>query len=350
VADWGRRVFVGALLGAVLGVLLGLVLARVLLPVPEVAPLPSPVPSDTPTSIPPAPIPNVDGGQPDFGEAVVLMSALYALDGDTERAQQRLEALGLDDPATTVAELALEHAAAGNRQVATDLATLAAALGQEQGEWLAYVATATPTDTSTPPPTATATASPSPSPTASPTPSPTSTNTPTTVPSPLPPATAVPTQGLAATKPPTASPPRPVSTPLPLDWDYRVSMLSPPVKHRPADVAPGETYWRLVSLEWWKPDEGGNTMIYASAIDEDGQPVWGQEVIIENGGHTVLYTDPKPGEHHGVNFHMTSTLNSYQAFVGGDLPSDRVTGMGLGLWLGGLDHTAFVLVFQRTTN
>ena len=126
-------------------------------------------------------------------------------------------------------------------------------------------------------------------------------------------------------------------------------MLSPPVRHKPAEVAPGETYWRLASMEWWQPDEGGNTMLYASAIDEDGVPVWGQEIIIENGGHMVLYTDPKPGEHHGINFHMTSTLNSYQAFVGGDLPSDRVTGMGLGLWLGGLDHTSFVLVFQRTT-
>jgi hypothetical protein len=45
---------------------------------------------------------------------------------------------------------------------------------------------------------------------------------------------------------------------------------------------------------------------------------------------------------------MFSTLNSYQAFVGGDLPSDRVTGMGLGEYLWGLDHTTFVLVFQRS--
>jgi hypothetical protein len=343
VANWGRRVFVGALLGAVLGVLLGMVLARVLWPGSEVAPLPSLVPTDAPTVAPPTPRPSVEGGQPDYDEAVVLVSALYALDGDTERAKQRLEALGLDDPATTVAALALDHVAAGNRQVAIDLATLAAALGQEVGELLAYVATATPTDTSTPLPTATPTS------TSSPTPSRTPTHTPTPLPSPTLTATPVPTQRPAAAKPPTATPLPPVSTPLPLDWDYRVSMLSPPVKHRPADVAPGETYWRLVSLEWWKPDQGGNTMIYASTINEDGQPVWGQEVIIENGGHTVLYTDPKPGEHHGVNFHMTSTLNSYQAFVGGDLASDRVTGMGLGLWLGGLDHTAFVLVFQRTT-
>mgnify|MGYP001822440625 CR=1 FL=1 len=63
----------------------------------------------------------------------------------------------------------------------------------------------------------------------------------------------------------------------------------------------------------------------------------------------MLYTQPKPGEPYGANLPMNSTLNSYQAFVGGDLPSDRVTGLGLGEWYGGLDHTSFILVFQRTT-
>jgi hypothetical protein len=102
-----------------------------------------------------------------------------------------------------------------------------------------------------------------------------------------------------------------------------------------------------VRLEWWKAGEGGNTLIYISALDEKGRPVWGQEVIVENGGHTILYTDPKPGEAHGANFPMSSTLNSYQVFIGGDLSSDRVVGLGLGEWLGGLDHTTFVLVFQQ---
>jgi hypothetical protein len=342
VVNWGRRVFAGALLGAALGVLVGMLLARVLWPAPEVVAVPSSVATDTATVVPPTQALVLQGGQPPNDEALVLVGALYALDGDTERARQRLEALGLDDPTAAVATLALEHAEAGNRQVATDLATLAAALGQESGELLAYVATATPTDTATPLPTATSTATPTPTPTLTPTATPTPTDAPTTTPSP------VPTQRPVAVKPPTATPRPAASTPLPLNWDYRVSMLSPPIKHRPADVAPGVTYWRLVSMEWWRPDEGGNTMIYASTLDENGQPVWGQEVIIENGGHTVLYTEPKPGEHHGVNFHMTSTLNSYQAFVGGDLPSDRVTGLGLGLSLGALDHTTFVLVFQRT--
>jgi hypothetical protein len=138
------------------------------------------------------------------------------------------------------------------------------------------------------------------------------------------------------------------AAPLPLQWDLRVNLLEPPVKLVEADVAPGQKYWRLVRLEWRKPSEGGNTLIYITTLNEAGQPVWGQEVVIENGGHTVLYTNPKAGEP-GANFPMFSTLNSYQVFVGGNLPSDRVTGLGLGEKLGMTDHTSFTLVFQRTT-
>ena len=101
-------------------------------------------------------------------------------------------------------------------------------------------------------------------------------------------------------------------------------------------------------MEWWKRSEGGNTLLYVSTFNEKGQPAWGQEVIVENGGHTVLYTSPKAGEPYGTNFPMQGTLNSYQVFVGGDLPSDRVTGLGLGEWHGSTDHTTFVLEFQRT--
>jgi hypothetical protein len=132
-----------------------------------------------------------------------------------------------------------------------------------------------------------------------------------------------------------------------LEWDQRVGLLNPPVKLVEADVQPGELRWRLVRLEWWKRSEGGNTLLYVSTLDENGQPVWGQEVIIENGGRTVLQTEPKAGEYHGTNFPMSSTLNSYQAYVGGELSSDRVVGLGLGEWHGSTDHTTFVLVFQR---
>jgi len=116
----------------------------------------------------------------------------------------------------------------------------------------------------------------------------------------------------------------------------------------PAEVAAGQLYWRLARLDWRKPGEdgSGNCIIYITTFKQDGQPRWGQEVVVENGGHTVLYTDPKPGHPYGAEFVMGSTLNSYIVFVGGDYPSERVTGLGLGVWLGGLDHTSWILEFQ----
>ena len=343
-ADWGRRVFFGALLGALLGVLVGLGLARVLWLPAEDTPVPSSTPTSTRLEATPTQSPVADEATSSVDEAVVLVSALYALDSDLERARERLVALGVDDPGAAVAELALQHAAAGSSQLATDLAMLAAALGPQQSDLLAHVATPTPTDTPPPKPTIT------PQPTQTPTATPTSTATPSPESTPPPTPTRAPTRRPATSAPPTATPRPSAATPLPLEWDYRVNLLEPPVRLVPAAVAPGQTYWRLVRLQWRKAGEGGNTLLYITTLNEQGQQVWGQEVIVENGGHTVLYTQPKAGEHHGANFPMSSTLNSYLAFVGGDLPSDRVTGLGLGEWHGGLDHTSFILVFQRTTN
>jgi hypothetical protein len=341
--DWGKRVFIGALLGALLGVLVGLGLARVLWPQAGTTPVPSSAPTSTPLEDTSTPSPVTAEPTPSLDEAVVLVGALYALDGDVERARERLVALGVDDPGLTVAGLALQHAAAGSSQLATDLATLAAALGHQEGDLLAYVATATPTPT--PPPTSTST----PRPTQTPTPTPTATSAPTATPPPPSPSR-VPTRRPAAPAPPTATPRPAAATALPLEWDPRVNILEPPVRLVPADVAPGQAYWRLVRLKWLKEYEGGNMLLYISTIDEQGEHVWGQLVVVENGGHQDLYTQPKPGEPYGANVPMSSTLNSYQAFVGGDLPSDRVTGLGLGEWYGGMDHTSFILVFQRTRN
>jgi hypothetical protein len=135
-----------------------------------------------------------------------------------------------------------------------------------------------------------------------------------------------------------------------LVWDPQVYSLDSPIGLVPADVAPGQLYWRLVRMEWLRPGESGsgNCLIYISTFRQDGQPSWGQAVVIENGGRTVLYTEPKPGDPYGANFLMTATLNSYTVSVGGDLPSERVTGLGLGVALGGADHTSFILEFQLT--
>jgi hypothetical protein len=269
-ADWGKRVFLGALLGAAFGAIVGFVVARTLWTAPQATPEPSPSPAPitTQTEVPPTLTTSAQADEASDG-AIVVVAALYALDGDLARARERLATLDLDDPAAEVAKLALHHAEAGNHQLATDLATLAAALGSEEGQLLAYVATPTPT--------ATHTATPSPTPTATPTPTTTPTATPTDTPSP----TA--TRRPAAPKPPTATPPPPLPTPLELEWDTRASVLDPPVKLVKAEVGPGQTYWRLVRMEWRKAGEGGNTLLYISTLDEYGRAVFGQPVIVEHG-------------------------------------------------------------------
>lgn len=347
--DWGRRVVAGSLLGAAFGVLLGLVLARI--PWPAAGPgisAPTPAPSETApaeTAVPPraptaAPLPAQAGDGHEQEQALVLIAALYAVDGDLARARERLGALDLDpeDAAAAVARLALRQAAEGNAGLATDLATLAAALGQEAPELLAYVATPTATATPTPRPSDTPSATPTPLPSATPTSLP---------PTGAPPAA---TRRPATATPPAVAPAPAAPTALPWDWwDQRVSILEPPVRLVEAQVAPGARYWRLVRLEWRKESEGGNTLLYVTTLNDKGVPAWGQEVIIEHGAQERLYTSPKPGEPYGVNYPMFSTLNSYHVFVGGALPSDRVTGLGLGETLNSTEHTSFVLVFQLTT-
>ncbi len=324
--DWPKRVLLGSLLGAVIGVLIGLGLARLLWP--AAAPTATALPLPMATA--------VAGPDESADQALVLISALYAVDGDLGRAQERLAVLGLDDPSQALAGLAMRYGSAGSSELATDLATLAAALGYRPQEMVAYIAT----------PTATATNTPSPTPVPpTPTPLPTATPTPTLVPSPTPLPSA--TRRPAATRAPaptnTSEP-----TPRPLEWDPQVYSLDIPINLVPAEVAPGQLYWRLVRLDWRKPgeDSSGNCIIYITTFKQDGQPKWGQEVVVENGGHTVLYTEPKAGQPYGANFSMGSTLNSYIVFVGGEYPSERVTGLGLGVWLGGLDHTSWILEFQ----
>jgi hypothetical protein len=352
VTDWGKRVLLGSLLGALFGALLGFVLSRLLWSAAAIQPTPLPLPTypGPKATSPGVDVPATTDARYDAvlneqrANDVVLVSALYALDGDLERARERLASLGFETPEDTVADLALTYASAGNRQVATDLATLAAALGHRQSDLLAYVATATitPSPGPTEPPPATMTPTPVPSPTPTSQPSPTPSLTPSPKPTPRPP----------TRQPATAAPtplPSAVATPRPLEWDLRVSLFDPPVRLVAADVAPGQPYWRLVRLKWLKASEGGNRMLYVTTFNEKGQPVWGQEVMVEHGVKEYLYTEPKSGEPYGTNYPMSGTLNSYQVYVGGDLPSERVVGLGLGEWPGGLDHTTFILEFQRAT-
>jgi len=263
---------------------------------------------------------------------IVLVSALYALDGDLARAEERLTRLNEDNTARLVADLAIKYIEAGKElEVAQDLATLAHALGADDQVLLAYVTTPTPTPTPMP----TATTTPLPTPASTETPEPAA--IPTTVPVLLP------------TSTPTPVPPTPTPVPTwPLRWDARLdTWLYPPVRLEVATVEPGQTYWRLVVAEWHSPDESGyGPYIYIDTIDELGNPVPGQPVYVDNGGRTIVVTEYKAGTDYGVTFPMFGTLGAYTCHVEG--LSDRVVGLGLGTARGEKEHTAFHLVFQRT--
>jgi len=313
------KTFIGVLAGAAIGVLAGLWLGRDIQPTEDYT------------------VAFADLEEQRGEDYIVLVSALYALEGDLTRADERLTRLNEEDTACLVADLAIEYIESNKAlEVAQDLATLAQALGAGDEVLLAYVVTPTHTPTSVPtatnPPTPTLTETPRP--TENPTATPTA--LPTSIPTPVPPV-------------PTSAPtPTPVPTLRPLQWDSRLdTWLYPPVRLEPAAAEPGQAYWRLVVAEWRSPDEsGGIHYLYISTIDETGNPLPGQRVFVDNGGRTILVTEYKAGTDYGVAFPMYDTLGSYTCHVEG--LSDRVAGLGLGSVKGDKTHTAFHLVFQRT--
>ena len=221
---------------------------------------------------------------------IVLVSALHAVDGDGERARERLARIGIENPAERVANLAELSIQRGSGQgVIVDLATLAHVLGVDRPSLAAYIATPAP-----------------------------------------------------RVGPPVESLPSP-------DWDMRLTAkLDPPVKWVPAEVGSGQTYWRLVRAYWQSPEEGGYKYhIFVNVLNKDGVPI-PQPVVIENGGKLVVPAEAKPDSDYLINYPMAGTLGSYTLYVAGDLPSDRVVGLGLGYAKGGKDHTSFLLTFQET--
>jgi len=145
--------------------------------------------------------------------------------------------------------------------------------------------------------------------------------------------------------------------PSPVDWDPRLNQLPcvrlVTVADRGMQPRPGERYWRLVKARWLSEEESRRDIqIHVDLLDEAGGRVYGESVVFENGGRHTVISEPQsccyPWDY-PVKWPMFGALCSYSAYVEG-LPSDMVTGMGLGTpehpdWT---VHTGFVLTFQRT--
>jgi LysM repeat protein len=166
--------------------------------------------------------------------------------------------------------------------------------------------------------------------------------------------TNTPTTAPGRTPTPTSTP---RSNPLPVEWDPRLNQLPcvrlVTVADRGTQLRPGDRYWRLVKARWLSEEESRRDIqIYVDLLDEAGNRVYGQSVAFENGGHQSVISEKQsccyPWDY-PVKLPMFNALCSYSAYVEG-LPSDMMTGMGLGTpehpdWT---IHTGFVLTFQRT--
>ncbi len=189
--------------------------------------------------------------------------------------------------------------------------------------------------TATPTPTWTPTPPPSPTPTPSPaTPTPEATESPTPTPTP----TATPT-------PSSTSPNLP-----PRRWDPRLDQRGTVLQ--PAQVQPGQGYWRLVEAAWLDEEESeGRHHILVDILDSQGRRMVGVPVRFWwNGGEDIQPTQAKPGEPFAVDFAMYAVAPAYGAAPADGSPADRVWGMGLG----SIEqpyftiHTSYRLVWQWT--
>ena len=134
-----------------------------------------------------------------------------------------------------------------------------------------------------------------------------------------------------------------------ISWDSRLDQLG--VGLQPANVAPGQPYWRLIEARWADEQEsGGRHHIFVNVLDEAGNRIIGQPVRVSwRDGFVIGRTEDKPPTEFSYNFQMYAAGNSYDVSIEG-LPSDKVTGMGLGdiqrrTWK---IHTSYFLTFQRT--
>ena len=136
----------------------------------------------------------------------------------------------------------------------------------------------------------------------------------------------------------------------PRRWDPRLDQRGTVLQ--PAQVQPGQGYWRLVEAAWLDEEEsGGRHHILVDVLDSQGRRMVGVPVRFWwNGGEDIQPTQAKPGEPFAVDFAMYAVAPAYGAAPADGSPADQVWGMGLG----SIEqpyftiHTSYRLVWQWT--
>lgn len=143
-------------------------------------------------------------------------------------------------------------------------------------------------------------------------------------------------------------PPKPAS---PAEIDPRATARG--VKIEPAP--PGEA-WRIVKVQWFDRQEvlgvGPDHHLLFDTLDEQGNRVTGVSIVVTwpTGAERVT-SEAKPGERFSANFPMSPGQRAFSATVVNAMPSDRITGVGMGQdteqgFNPGI-HTSTFVVFQR---
>jgi hypothetical protein len=155
-----------------------------------------------------------------------------------------------------------------------------------------------------------------------------------------------------AQQPPPATP-VPTTEPIqpaPAVWDSRLDQRGIVVSA--ADVAPGQTYWRLVSGVWYDEQEaGGRHHTWVDLIDEETHRMIGVPVrFYWKDGEVVRNTEAKPGEPYAADFDMYAVAPAYGVGPHDGRPAEGVWGMGLGSIEQPLHtiHTSYKFIWQLT--
>lgn len=133
------------------------------------------------------------------------------------------------------------------------------------------------------------------------------------------------------------------------DWPFDPALKEFGAVYRPATVAPGQPYWKLIVADG-PMDIGGNISLFVDVWDEKGHRVVGVPVLFywrdTKQREDRKLTEPKPGDPFAVDLPMYAAGNAYGVRVDDGLPSDDIFGFGLGSFV---PHHSFRAIFQRTT-
>lgn len=128
------------------------------------------------------------------------------------------------------------------------------------------------------------------------------------------------------------------------EWDSRLDGRGVKVVD-----APSGTAWRVVRGQWFDESQaGGRHHIYVEALDEAGNVLAGVPFTVSwPGGSATEHSKTGRGFDAG-NFPMSKSLNEFSVRIDDALPSDTVSGIGMGANGNAGIHTSTLVTFQRT--